>query len=306
MEIREKLSQVNFTGMSNKQNLYIVIHYVGAVSTAKNNADYFYSVNRQASANYFVDENEIWRVVRDSDMAWHCGTNGTYYSDCRNTNSIGIEMCCYWNNGYLDVSEKVISRTIELTKELMAKYNIPADRVIRHYDVTRKMCPEPLVSNGARWNDFKSRLNSTPAPAPSGTLFKVQLGAYKVKSNADGLANDLKRKGIDTYIVVVDNLFKVQCGAYKDVNNARAMASKLNSMGYATYITVLNESTPASKGTPYRINADYPNIRSRASLNSSVVRVAPKGEIIYVVATENGFYKLADGTYLKVGFADKV
>lgn len=67
MEIKEQLTKVNFNAMSNKENKYIVIHYVGAVSTAKNNADYFENVNRNASANYFVDENEIYRVVKDSD-----------------------------------------------------------------------------------------------------------------------------------------------------------------------------------------------------------------------------------------------
>ena len=159
MEIKTKLTQVNRTVMTNKQNKYIVIHYVGAVSSAKANADYFYSVNRQASAHYFVDENEIWQVVKESDRAWHCGTNGTYYhQECRNSNSIGIEMCCYNNNGILDISDKVIEKTIELTKELMAKYNIPVENVLRHYDVTHKCCPAPFVNDESRWNNFKTRL----------------------------------------------------------------------------------------------------------------------------------------------------
>ena len=158
MEIKTKLTTVNRTVMSNKQNKYIVIHYVGSVSSAKANADYFYSVNRQASAHYFVDENEIYQVVSEKDSAWHCGTNRTYYKDCRNSNSIGIEMCCFNNNGTLDIKEEVVNRTIELTKELMKKYNIPVDNVIRHYDVTHKCCPAPFVNNSSRWNDFKSRL----------------------------------------------------------------------------------------------------------------------------------------------------
>lgn len=158
MEIKTKLTTVNRTVMNNKQNKYIVIHYVGAVSNAKANAYYFYSVNRKASAHYFVDENEIYQVVKESDSAWHCGTNSTYYSNCRNSNSIGIEMCCFNNNGILDVSEKVINNTIELTKQIMLKYNIPVENVIRHYDVTHKCCPAPFVNNPNRWNDFKSRL----------------------------------------------------------------------------------------------------------------------------------------------------
>ncbi len=158
MEIKTQLTTVNRTQMSNKENKYIVIHYVGSVSSAKANADYFRSVNRQASAHYFVDENEIWQVVKDSDSAWHCGTKGKYYNGCRNSNSIGIEMCCYNNNGTIDVSEKVVNRTIELTKELMSRYNIPVENVVRHYDVTHKCCHAPFVNNPSRWNDFKARL----------------------------------------------------------------------------------------------------------------------------------------------------
>lgn len=164
MEIKENLTNINFNKMSNKINKYIVIHYVGAISTAYNNSVYFKNVNRSASANYFVDDSEIYRVVRDSDKAWHCGdklkqgNGGSYYGKCINSNSIGIEMCCYNNNGSLDISEKTIANTIDLVKELMAKYNIPVENVIRHYDVTNKICPEPFVKSTAKWLDFKNRL----------------------------------------------------------------------------------------------------------------------------------------------------
>ena len=195
MNIKEQLTQVNYyRGNGNggtKQNKYIVVHYVGAVSTAKNNADYFFSVNRQASANYFVDENEIYRVVKDSDSAWHVGAN-QYYNDARNTNSIGIEMCCYWNNGKLDVSEKVISNTIELVKDLMAKYNIPASHVARHYDVTRKNCPAPLVENPARWDDFKARLGGSSKPINNNK--SNEQVAYEVYCGLWGNGQDRKDK----------------------------------------------------------------------------------------------------------------
>lgn len=147
--------------MTNKSNKYIVIHYVGAVSTAKNNADYFYSAYRGASANYFVDDTSIWQVVEDKDAAWHCGTSGTYYHKyCRNNNSIGIEMCCIYKNGKLDISEQTVANTIELTKQLMAKYNIPVENVVRHYDVTHKRCPAPFVEYESRWKEFKGALTT--------------------------------------------------------------------------------------------------------------------------------------------------
>jgi N-acetyl-anhydromuramyl-L-alanine amidase AmpD len=110
LEIKELLTTCNYwQGNGSKKpkiNQYIVIHYVGRVSTAENNAKCFYNNYKGASANYFVDENDIYRVVKDSDTAWHCGTTGAYiHPKCRNTNSIGIEMCCFKNNGKLDVSE---------------------------------------------------------------------------------------------------------------------------------------------------------------------------------------------------------
>ena len=161
MEIKDYLTTRNFTKRNNRKIEYIVIHYVGAVSSALNNAKYFKTVYRGASAHYFVDENYIYRVVEDGNNAWHCGANKYKHAKCRNSNSIGIEMCCYKNGNTIDVSEKVVERTIELTKELMAKYNIPVENVLRHYDVTGKNCPAPMVSNVARWNDFKAKLTNT-------------------------------------------------------------------------------------------------------------------------------------------------
>lgn len=68
-------------------------------------------------------------------------------------------MCCYKNtSGKIDVSEKVIENTIELTKELMKKYNIPIENVLRHYDVTGKNCPAPFVEYPIRWVNFLNRL----------------------------------------------------------------------------------------------------------------------------------------------------
>lgn len=161
MDIKEKLTKINYNPMTNKKNEFIVIHYVGAVSTAKNNADYFQNEDRGASANYFVDENDIYRVVKDTDKAWHVGGADKYYNNCRNSNSIGIEMCCYKNGEKLDVKKSVINRTVELTKELMNKYNIPAENVVRHYDVTHKKCPAPFLDDEARWSDFKAKLGAS-------------------------------------------------------------------------------------------------------------------------------------------------
>ena len=157
VKINRKITQVNYTPLTNKRNMWLVIHYVGAVSTAKANAQYFEKEKRNASANYFVDENEIWQVVDDYNGAWHVGAN-KYYNSCRNNNSIGIEMCCKRSGTKWYFEEQTVTNTIELVKELMKKYNIPIERVCRHFDCTGKICPEPYVRDEVAWANFLKRV----------------------------------------------------------------------------------------------------------------------------------------------------
>ncbi len=162
--IQKKLTPYNFVKMENKENQYIVVHYVGAVSTAKNNAIYYFNNKLKASAHYFVDEQEIWQSVKDCDRAWHCGgglqgKNGhTFFGKCNNSNSIGIEMCCKRTpEGKWYFEPETIKNTVALIKYLMQKYDISVENVIRHYDVTGKGCPQPYVDD-ALWNEFKEQL----------------------------------------------------------------------------------------------------------------------------------------------------
>lgn len=134
---------------------YIVVHYTGNWSdTAKNNADYFARTVTGTSAHYFVDEEAVWQSVREEDTAWHCGSSQPVHPDCRNANSIGVEMC----NSAGGVPPAVRDRTAALVRELMDKYGVPAERVLRHYDVTGKRCPAPWVDRPGEWEDFKGRL----------------------------------------------------------------------------------------------------------------------------------------------------
>lgn len=146
---------------------YIVIHYTANKGdTAANNISYFANNVARASAHYFVDEKYVYSSVPVKDTAWHCGggrqgrAGGSWLGKCTNSNSIGIEMCLWDRNG--NVRTGTISKTVELTKYLMDKYGIPADRVIRHWDVTGKECPKPFAgNNNAYWNDFKNRLSNS-------------------------------------------------------------------------------------------------------------------------------------------------
>lgn len=146
---------------------YIVLHYTANFGdTAKNNADYFARETPGVSAHYFCDETSIWNSVYDSDRAQHCGGprqssfGGAFYGKCTNGNSIGIEMCIYDKKG--NIRYGTIETAAALTRQLMATYGVPESKVIRHYDVTGKLCPAPMVENEALWKDFKKKLSAEP------------------------------------------------------------------------------------------------------------------------------------------------
>ena len=149
----------NYQDCNSRDIEYIVIHYTSNKGdTANNNAVYFsrQKLNPPASAHYFVDENEIWQSVHDADIAWHCGAKTYKHKSCRNANSLGIEICM--NDKDDNIRLKSIENAIKLTKMLMQKYNISIDNVIRHYDVTGKDCPRPMVENEDLWTSFKQSL----------------------------------------------------------------------------------------------------------------------------------------------------
>lgn len=153
LKIKRMISEYNyFEGNSIK---YIVIHGTGnKTDTAINNAKYFNTCDRQASAHYFVDDNEIVQVVEDFNGAWHCG-DGYNRNGINNQNSISIEMCC---TNYV-YSSKTIDNTIELVKELQNKYDIPNERVVRHYDASYKCCPSGFSENNwEKWIEFKKNI----------------------------------------------------------------------------------------------------------------------------------------------------
>ncbi|WP_281202689.1 N-acetylmuramoyl-L-alanine amidase [Cytobacillus kochii] len=86
----------------------------------------------------------------------------------------------------------------------------------------------------------KKSAPTKPKPAPSkpsnGSLFKVQIGAFSKKANADALVKQAKAKGFDAFASKDGALYKVQLGAFSKKDNADDLAAKAKKAGYAPYI----------------------------------------------------------------------
>ena len=163
VKIQEKLARPGNYGdaRSLKEIRYLVVHFTANDGdTAKNNADYFARTVTGTSAHYFVDEREVWRSVPEACTAWHCGTRGMYFHPaCRNKNSIGIELCSRKDaNGAYYFTGETVERAAQLVREMRQRYHITCGNVLRHYDVTHKLCPEPFVRNAAAWEVFLQKV----------------------------------------------------------------------------------------------------------------------------------------------------
>lgn len=152
----------NYTAKRTGAIRYLVVHYTGAPGTARNNGAYFASRGDiGASAHYFVDAQDIVQSVPDSGRAWHCGAASYRHPECRNDNSIGVELCCYQDAaGRWRFDPATVANAVQLVRSLMAQYGIDIDHVVRHYDVTGKVCPEPFVRDASAWAEFKARLTA--------------------------------------------------------------------------------------------------------------------------------------------------
>lgn len=222
MNIKVNLSnRGNYGSQRSTSNIkYIVIHYTGNDGDSdEGNANYFKNI-RNASAHYFVDDDSVTQSVPDNYTAWSVGGNkypsceesggGKWYGKCTNTNSISIELCDSVKNGVYDFTENTLKQAAELVKQLMAKYNVPIENVIRHFDVVGKICPLPFVREPKQWEAFKNRLVDGDKDLEKAVANIVDAG-YKINATSWNSISKMKMQ-------YVPGLIK-KLGGIDEINN---------------------------------------------------------------------------------------
>ena len=159
-------TKYNVTYSKGRAIKHIVIHYTGTTASASNNCTYFGGGNRNASADYFIDKDgAIWQFNGDirNYYSWHCGDGGGKYG-ITNGQSIGIEVVSAGE----DFTEAQINSLNQLVVALMQDYGVTADRVVRHYDASRKLCPAPYAGdkNNSKWLALRARITEDDIVTP--------------------------------------------------------------------------------------------------------------------------------------------
>ena len=137
----------------------IVIHYTANPgATAIGNRNYFEGLKDSgetyASSHFVIGmDGEIVQCIPCNEIA--------YASNDRNEDTIAIECCIPDETG--EFTDATYQSLIELTAWLMGRYDLTTDDVIRHYDVTGKICPKYFVENEGAWDQFRKDVKSAMA-----------------------------------------------------------------------------------------------------------------------------------------------
>lgn len=323
-----------YTNIGGRTVDYIVMHYTGnPKDTAANNGKFFSSTKGQSSAHFFVDDDTVIQSVELRDRAWHCGTNGTYYhSKCRNTNSIGIEMCC---SGDYAISQKTQENAAFLCAYLCKQLGITASTVdtfvLRHWDVTHKDCPHNFTgASNAKWTNFKKMVKNiltngiSTTPTPSNTTTQTTTNTTTgvlprvVRINVDVLR---VRSGPGTGWSVNTTVKKNY--EYTIVEEKNGWGKLLSGAGwiFLEYTVSVEEEkqkekkkdvTPAPVEEPFknklvRVIVESSPIYDNADESSKQNGTVVKGEAFTIVEIKNSFGKLfSDAGWIKMDATEDV
>lgn len=241
----------------------ITIHCIVGQWTAKQGCDYFATTGRECSANYVVGKDgSIGLSVEEKDRSW-CSSSAS-----NDNRAVTIEVASDTTHPYA-VTDKAYAALLDLVTDICRRNGIKKllwkgdksliGQVVKqnmtvHRWFANKACPGDYLysRHSAIAAEVNKRLGASSAEpeTPSfgaDTLYKVQTGAFKQKSNAQALEKKLKAAGFDTYIVNTGGYYKVQVGAFSKKANAEAMLAKLKKAGYAdAFVTTGSGNAAAS------------------------------------------------------------
>lgn len=254
----------NRTSPRNHKIDTITIHCVVGQCSVETLGNIFAPTSRQASSNYGVGvDGRIGMYVEEKDRSW-CSSNAA-----NDNRAITIEVASDTTHPYA-VNDKAYAALLDLVTDICRRNGIKKlvwstnknERVNHlngcnmtvHRDYANKSCPGDYLyeRHGAIAAEVNKRLGASAAEqeTPSSgtdTLYKVQTGAFKQKSNAQALEKKLKTAGFDTYVVNTGGYYKVQVGAFSKKANAEAMLAKLKAAGYSdAFITTGSGGTAAA------------------------------------------------------------
>ena len=250
---------------------FIVVHNTANKATARNEIAYMIANDNETSFHYAIDDKEIVQGILENRNAWHAsdGVKGDgnrkgiaieiCYSYCqKEVNGKWVEDKETWNAQYKNkfiAAEKLAAQFI--ASKLKEK-GWGIDKVKKHQDFCTKYCPHRTLDMG--WQRFLNMIegymkeDSPFSPTTNNKiLYRVQVGAFGVKANADAYLKKVKAAGFDAFIVKVGKLYKIQVGAFGVKANADAYLAKVKAAGFSAFLTTEGGETASVSSVELKV-----------------------------------------------------
>lgn len=285
----------------------ITPHCVVGQCSVERLGNIFAPTEKQASCNYGIGaDGRVGMYVEEKNRSW---CSSSYANDQR---AITIECASDTNHPYA-FKDVVYNKLIELCVDICKRngktkllwlgdkdktlaYNPAANEMVLtvHRWFAKKSCPGDWMYQ--RMGDLAAKVTAKlggasttkpEKPVVSGTLYRVQVGAYSKKENADNQLKAVKAKGFDAFITQVDGLYKVQVGAYSVKANAEAQLAKVKAAGFDAFITTkAGTAVSIPVFSPYKVRVSIKdlNIRKGPGTNYASNGFCPVG--VYTIVEE--------------------
>lgn len=241
----------------------ITPHCVVGQLSAEGICGCFTSSSVQASCNYGIGtDGRISLCVEEKNRSW-CSS-----SNANDQRAVTIECASDKAEPYA-MNDNVYASLVKLCTDICQRngkkkllwfgdkdktlnYSPASDEMVLtvHRWFANKSCPGDWLY--VRLGDLAAKVtanlgggnsSTTDLTGSSGTtLYRVQVGAYQQKTNADTQLARVKDAGFDTYMVQSGGLYKIQVGAYCEKGNADNMLAKLKAAGFDAFITTASGS----------------------------------------------------------------
>lgn len=190
----------NGTGKPKK----ITIHNTADIAEAKgtNDAEQYTRATwpnqnmGDARVHYFIDETDCWQLLREDEVGWHAGDG----RGPGNETSIAIEIIMSGRGNKEDIEAE--ERGALLTAILLNRHGLTINDVVPHKQWSGKNCPIYILPH---WNEFKAKVSKyllqiKGASNSNNVVYRVQVGAFAKKENAEQMQKKLKAAGFDAVI----------------------------------------------------------------------------------------------------------
>lgn len=224
----------------------ITPHCVVGQCSVETLGNIFAVASRQTSSNYGIGpDGRVGMYVEEKNRSW-CSS-----SSANDQRAVTIEIASDTHYPYAmkDAAyNKLVDLCIDICKRngkrkliwiankntALAYVPKPDEMLLTvHRWFANKSCPGDWLYS--RLNDLASKV--TAKLNEDQIMYRVQVGAFGKKENAENQLKAVKAKGFDGFIVYADGLYKVQVGAFAVKENADAYLARIKAVGFDGFIT---------------------------------------------------------------------